>query len=271
MAPSAFLRRPRCLTTSALVLVVAATGCLSKPITKREAGAIVERSSAFTRPKFAHIPHQLTFQSYYSSDWGTEGVLSITDLAKVDPTVAILKLTRGVSVSENIYGPGRGAMHLLVINPTGIDSAALLADEDPRDGFDRQEMIDAQEERPVGYSLVSPNAFKRDLGWRVPMGTRQFVQVDQIHNWRDANENIPVNELAVDFSWRWVPNEFGDAFDSASETFRSLPDRVQEAAMQWGVRMNTEVTMHSRAYLRRDGGKWQLGLIQWTIGRGNPR
>ena len=260
----------RSLTIMALAGVGLLASCLSKPITKEEAGALVQASSAFTRPKFAHIPRQLTFQRGFASQYGTEGILSITDLARVDPTLAILKLVRAVDVSESIYGPGRGAMHQLVVTPSGIDSAVLLADEDPRGTGDAQEYIDAQEERPrvgsTGYNQVN-----KELGWRVPMGTRQFLHVDQIHNWRDANENIPVNELAVDFSWRWVPNDFGEAFDSRSETFLSLPDSVQQSATAWGVRMNTESSMLSRAYLHRVGDKWQLRVIQWSVGRGNPR
>jgi hypothetical protein len=259
------------LTMIALAGAVLATGCLSKPITTDEAAKLVQTSSTFTRPKFAHIPRQLTFQSSFATSYGSEGVLSITDLARVDPTLAILKLERVVSVSESIYGPGRGAMHQLLVTPTGIDSTSLLADEDPRAGaFDEQENLDAQEERAHVLS-TGYNQFKKEIGWRVPMGTRQFLHVDKIHNWKDANENIPVNELAVDFSWKWVPNEFGDAFDTQSESFRSFPDQVQEAAGSWGVRMNTEGEMHSRAYLHRASDRWQLHLIQWSVGRGNPR
>ena len=261
----------RGITTIVLAGTVLLAGCLSKPITKDEAGALVRSSAAFTRPKFAHIPRQLTFESAYGSQYGTEGVLSINDLAQVDPTLAILKLIRVVNVSESIFGPGRGAIHELVVTPTGIDSAWLIADEDPgAAGFNEQENLDAQEDRPP-IARSSAAHFKKELGWRVPIGTRQFLQVEQIHNWRDANENIPVNELAVDFTWRWVPNEFGDSFDSRSETFASLPDTVQEAARTWGVRMNTEASMRSRAYLQRVGDKWQLRMIQWSVGRGNPR
>jgi hypothetical protein len=259
------------LTTIAVVGSVGLAGCLSKPITKDEAATLVRGSTAFTRPKFAHIPRQLTFQRGFVSQYGTEGILSIADLATVDPTLAILKLVRVVNVSESIYGPGRGAMHQLVVTPSGIDSTSLIADEDPRAaGLDQQENMDAQEERPrVGATGWSQ--FKKDIGWRVPMGTRQFLRVEQIHNWKDANENIPVNELAVDFRWRWVPNDFGDAFDSRSETFNSLPNEVQEGAKTWGVRMNTEASMRSRAYLHRVGDRWQLRVIQWSFGSGNPR
>src|SRR5690348_16450685 len=246
-------------------------GCLSQPLSKQDAGTLIRTSSAFTRPKFAHIPRQLTFQGYFQSSYGTEGILSINDVARVDPTVAILKLQRVVNVSESIYGPGRDAMHLLVVDPVGLNRDSLFADESARTGgYDPQEEQDAQEERvQIGYA--SWTHFRKEIGWRVPIGDREFVQVDQIHNWKDANENIPVNELAVDFSWRWKPNEFGAVFDSRSEAFQSYPTEVQDAAKNWGLRMNTEVTMHSRAYLQRVGNQWQLRVIQWSFGRGNPR
>lgn len=266
--------RPRSILSLTMIVLAGTTllaGCLSKAISKQEAAGLIRASATFARPKFAHIPRQLTFQNYYSSPYGTEGILSISDLARVDPTIAILKLARIVNVTESIYGPGRGAMHQLMITPTGIDSTALLADEDPRGHeFDQQENIDAQEERPpVGSS--GWNKVQRDIGWRVAMGTREFLQVDQIHNWKDPNETMAVNELAVDFSWRWVPNELGDCFDTQSTTFQSFPDSVQDQARYWGVRMNTEGPMHSRAYLIREADQWKLRLIQWSFGRGNPR
>ena len=266
------LRRTLCITTVSLAALVGLDGCLSKAITKQAAGELVRTSAAFTRPKFAHIPRLLTFQGYYYSAYGSEGILSITDLARIDPTIAILKLERAISINESIYGPGQGAMHQLLINPTGIDASVLMADEDARSGgYDQQEELDAQEERRRGTNLVSYNSFKKEIGWRVAIGTREFLQVDQIHNYRDANENIPVNELAIDFSWRWVPNEIGDAFDTESATFRSFPDEVQRQAGIWGARMNTSAPMHSRAYLQREGREWVLRLIQWSSGQGNPR
>src|SRR5436305_12236215 len=126
--------RPFRLTTLTLAGMLVLDGCLSKPIAKTEAAALVRSSAAFTRPKFAHIPRFLTFQGYFQSQYGSEGILSITDLARVDPTLAILKLQRVVSVSESIYGPGRGAMHQLVVTPTGIERTALMPSEDPRSG-----------------------------------------------------------------------------------------------------------------------------------------
>ena len=258
----------RCLTIGAAAGLLLTTGCLSEPLNKKDAAQIIRGAAAFQRPKFAVIPRQITFQGYFSSPYGTEGVLSISQIANIDPTVAILKLGRAISLSESIYGPGRGAMHLLVVTPTEIDSAALLADEE-RGSLDAQETADAQEERPP-VSAYGYNQVRRERGWRVAIGRRELLQVDQIHNWRDANENIPVNELAVDFSWHWVPNELGDAFDSQSESYAALPDSVQEAARRFGARMNTAEAMHSRAYLHREGAKWQLRLIQWSYGRGNP-
>jgi hypothetical protein len=258
------------LTTIAFAATALLAGCLSKALSKKEAGEIISTSSAFNRPKFAHIPRQMTFRGYAFS---SNGVLSINDMAQFDPTMAILKLQRVITVNESVYGSGVETLHQLVITPTAIDSTSLLADEDPRSGgYDVQATLDAQEERRDNFSRLGYySSFKKDLGWRVPIGTRQFIEVTQIHNWRDANENIPVNEIVVDFTWRWVPNDFGDAFDTQSATFRSFPDEVQRAAESWGVRMNTEGTMLSRAYLRREDKQWQLTVIHWSTGRGNPR
>ena len=268
MPPTRLLR----LTTLAVVAagVPLLSSCLSKAVTKKDAAEIITGSTAFTRPKFAHIPRMMTFKGYAYSQ---NGALSIKDLAEIDPTLAILKIQRVVAVNDQVYGSGVESLHQLVVTPTAIDSASLLADEDATGGpYDAQLSIDAQEERRFNYSRVGYySSFKKDLGWRVPIGTRQFLEVTQIHNWRDKNENIPVNELIVDFTWRWVPNEFGDAFDTQSATFRALPPEVQEAAGNWGVRMNTEGTMMSRAYLRREGKQWQLTVIRWSTGRGNPR
>jgi hypothetical protein len=258
------------LTTIGFAGTLLLGGCLSKGITNRDAGDIIRASTGFTRPKFAHIPRLVTFKGFAFSN---NGVLSINDLAQFDPTLAILKIQRVVSVNESVYGSGVETMHQLVITPAGIDSAALTADEEAASGgFDQQGYIDAQEERRQNYSQMGYyTSFKKELGWRVPIGTRQFLEVQKIHNWRDANENIPVNELAVDFTWRWVPNDFGDNFDTQSESFRNYPDAVQKAAESWGVRMNTEAKMLSRALFRREGKQWQLTIIQWSLGRGNPR
>jgi hypothetical protein len=263
--------RPRARSVVVLGAATLLASCaLSKPLSKEQAAELIGKSAAFTRPKFAHIPRQLTFRRSWASLYGQEGILSISELAYVDPTVAILKLQRLVKVDESIYGPGRGAPHLLAVTPTEIDQSLLLADEDPGE-LSGQDMIDAQDERPRGSALVRWNEVKRDIGWRVPIGTRELSRVDQIHNWRDLNENIPVNELAVDFTWRWKANEFGDPFDSESAAFSSFPDSVQQAALTAGVRMNTGADMHSRAYLQRVGAEWRLRMIDWSVGRGNPR
>lgn len=256
-----------------LTLLLAATLCagcgLSKPIAHPEAAAIIRESETFRRPKFVHVPRQITFKRTYASIYGQEKLFSINELAQVDPAVAILKLQGAVRVDESIYGPGRGALHLFVIAPIDVDSAWVKVDAAP-DPNDPQAVIDARYERPpTRYTGMS--AVKRERGWTIEIGTREFVQVDQVHNWRDPNIELPVNELAIDFSWRWMPNEAGDAFDSGSSTFESLPDSVQEAARTSGVRINTTDVMHSRAYFRRDAdGRWKLRIIEWSIGRGNP-
>lgn len=247
------------------------SGCLSKPITKEEAAALISESPAFKREKSVRLPRQITFKRGWGSRYGQERPLSVSELAHVDPTVAILKLHRAVRVEESIYGPGGGALHLFVITPIDLDPGSLLPDTVSTRPDDPQGLADWRAERSQTRSIYGISDVKREREWRIPVGTRELVQVDQIHNWKDPNIEIPVNELAVDFSWRWLPNDMGDAFDTRSSTFESFPDSVQEAARIAGVRMNTGELMRSRAFFKRESdGKWKVRLIEWSFGRGNP-
>ena len=256
---------------AAIAATILIAGCgFSKPITNDEASAIIKESAAFKRPKLVRLPRQITFQRGYYSSYGADKPLSINQLAQVDPVVAILKLQRMISVEESIFGAGGGVPHLFLITPTGIEQTALLPDveDDPRDP---QAIEDRRAERYATRRTYLMSEIKRDRGWRLDLGKREFVEIDQIHNWKDANIQLPVNELAVDFSWRWQPNELGDGFDVRSTSFESMPDSVQEAARSFGVRMNTSERMHSRAFLRRGSdAKWTLRMIEWSFGRGNP-
>src|SRR3954462_7368148 len=93
--------RPLGLTTIGFAGTLLLGGCLSKAITNREAGDIIRASTAFTRPKFAHIPRLVTFKGYAFSN---NGALTMNELAQFDPTLAILKIQRVVSVNESMYG-----------------------------------------------------------------------------------------------------------------------------------------------------------------------
>jgi len=263
---------PRIRIIVGAALCAGLSGCvLSKPISEDQASALIRSSETFRRPKYARIPRRLTIRRNWGWHYGQEPLFSVSQLATVDAAVAILRLQRSIRVDENVFGQGEAAVHVIVITPTDIDSGELLTDEDPGTSSSQQDIMDAQEERRYGYALLDRRQLQRDRGWRIAVGAREFVKVDQIHNWKDVNVQLPVNELAIDFTWRWRPNELGEPFDSRSAAFESLPDSVQEEAKTSGVRMNTADPMHSRAFLRRDGDAWKLHLIDWSFGRGNPR
>lgn len=256
--------RPFRATLGVLVASAVSSCGLSSPLSRDEAATIVRTSELFTRPYAVLIPSRV----YVNSDWSygeaPEGPLSVSDLARVDPTLAILK-SRGLVDIAEMTTPGqyRGGNHLLTIVPSHIDPALLSPDAGEDDA-------DARTYRGIAVSTRDQRGIDRTRGWRMPVGTRVFTKVQEIHNWRDVNIDLPVNELAVDFTWRWQPSEAGDPFDSESDAFQSLPDTVQEMARTGAVRMNTGVPQLSRAFLQRIGNRWVLREIAWNFGRGNP-
>lgn len=81
--------------------------------------------------------------------------------------------------------------------------------------------------------LVRPNGFI-DI---VPLAKKEFGEVASV-------ERTPDGNAAVDFSWRWIPNEVGSSFKSGLIKERFSTDHK------------------ARATLMQDGGKWTVLLIE---------
>jgi hypothetical protein len=81
--------------------------------------------------------------------------------------------------------------------------------------------------------LVRPNGFI-DI---VPLAKKEFGEVASVERTTDGN-------AAVEFSWRWIPNEVGSAFKSGLIKERFSTDHK------------------ARATLMQDGGKWTVLLIE---------
>ena len=264
---------PRALLTFALIATLTPlAGCrFSSPLTKEEAGAIISKAEPFMRPKFARIPRQIDIVDRYHYSTAAPTSLSMEQLSRHDPTVAILKARGLIEVGDMAFTNGEGLLtRTLRISPTAkLDTTALEADE-----ADDEELTPrssrAMRERAQETVQLERRGLRATPGWRMPIGTRVFGQVTEIHNWKDKNIELQVNELAIDFTWSWHPTETGDPFDSESAAFSSLPEEVQDWARRGNARMNTSAPRHSRAFLKRAGKKWVLQEISWSIGNGDP-
>ena len=259
-------------TSALLVLLTTLAGCgLSSPLTKEELAAIITQSEPFTRPKVARIPRQIDIVDRYNYSREAPSSLSTEQLARHDPTVAILKARGLIEIADMAYSNGEGVMsRTLRITPTArLDTTALEPDE-----ADDEELtprnVRAMRERIEGAEQLERRGLRATPGWRMPIGTRVFGEVVEIHNWKDKNIELQVNELAVDFTWSWHPTEAGDPFDSESAAFASLPEGVQDWSRRGNARMNTSSPRRSRAFLKRGGKKWFLQEISWSFGTGNP-
>jgi hypothetical protein len=242
---------------------------LSSPLSKAEAAAIITEAELFTRPKMARIPRQLDIVDRYSYGSAAPSSLSTEQMARHDPTVAILKARGLVDVADMAYSNQGTVSRTLRITPTArFDTSTLSPDEEADDESARN--VRAVRERSQEQVQLETRGMRRTPGWQVPIGTRVFGEIVEIHNWKDKNIELQVNELAVDFTWSWHPTEAGDPFDSESAAFASLPEGVQDWARRGNARMNTSSPRRSRAFLKRGGKKWFLQDIDWSIGRGDP-
>jgi hypothetical protein len=267
------MSRSRSLLTIALFATLTPiAGChFSSPLTKEEAGGLISKAEPFNRAKFARIPRQIDIVDRYNYSTAAPTSLSMEQLSRHDPTVAILKARGLIEVADMAFTNGEGLLtRTLRISPTAkLDTTALEADE-----ADDEELTPltprAMRERAQETVQLERRGLRATPGWRMPIGTRVFGQVTEIHNWKDKNIELQVNELAIDFTWTWHPTEAGDPFDSESAAFASLPEEVQDWARRGNARMNTSAPRHSRAFLKRAGKNWVLQEITWSIGNGDP-
>lgn len=75
---------------------------------------------------------------------------------------------------------------------------------------------------PLGQRLVtSVPGFKKwknadgTISYVIPLADRQLVEVAKV-------SMIGVNDAAVEYTWKWVPNQLGDDFDAAGKLVKSF-------------------------------------------------
>jgi len=97
-----------------------------------------------------------------------------------------------------------------------------------------------------------------DGTWLVPIGSREVFKVLKVGEVEAASG---VETCEVEFSWRWVPNELGKAFDRNYVDFVMLPEaaRGAVAALNW----STAHAYRATALLEREpGGEWRVRAIR---------
>ena len=101
--------------------------------------------------------------------------------------------------------------------------------------------------------------WRKSKGWRVPVGAREFIEVRQVYPAAKGT----LEHSAVDFTWRWKPNEVGRHFDLGGESFMRLPDAARQGLEQLGFNNSSKIYMGT-ATLRFTEGGWIVEEIQFT-------
>ena len=272
-------RAVRALSRRTITLLVAAAPLMgacggTRPPSDSDAAALIQASADFRRPKFAHIPRQVFIPDQWSLRQHSQ--LSVTQLARFEPTIAILKLQHAVDVVDQLYPDPQYDLglhwdHMLSVTPTNVlDTAKLVPDTREEFEGDRYGVLD-QSDVPETKRTLHLGRVRVTPAWRLPIGRRVFERVEVAHRSTEKMLDLAPNEAAIDFTWKWHADSIGDAFDSEGESFSNLPDSVQYSARDADVRMNTSDPMLSRAILQETNGRWTVRRIQWSLRGGNPR
>jgi hypothetical protein len=213
-----------------------------KPSPKAVAEAL-GRSSTFVEPKMVTIPRRIDART--PSSFGG-GALDDRQLATIDPVVAILHANKVVDI-QDIYGPDGGTggyTHVITVTP-GSGAAPELFVETDEPGSD------------PSWSKV-----RKTPGWRVTLGRREFLKVEQIiDSSSPLADKLAPGYVLASFNFRWIPTDVGKLFDQGALSFDDLPRDLQLASVNAGD-LDSRATYAARAWLTRDqNGQWRVTLF----------
>lgn len=94
--------------------------------------------------------------------------------------------------------------------------------------------------------------------WRIPIGEREVFKIEKAG---EVRSEFGAEKLDVEFTWQWLPNGLGEAFDTDGSGVASLPDRARAAAreLNWGSAKAYRAVARLE---RRAGGEWRVTDIR---------
>lgn len=112
---------------------------------------------------------------------------------------------------------------------------------------------------PSGEQVAGDWEDSGDGKWLVPVGSREVYRVEKVG---EVESEAGVETRDVEFSWRWLPNSVGEAFDTDGKFFASPQDenvRMAVLKYNWGSTKLYRAVAH---FERRAGGKWSVVGIE---------
>jgi hypothetical protein len=100
------------------------------------------------------------------------------------------------------------------------------------------------------------------VGWKVPIGEREFLRIVQV---MPVPEGMPSSDtVMVSFTWKWKPNEMGQAFDKGSPSYVTPNSPKNFPRSAFDVEINdSRATYWGTAELHRTGDTWEAGRMSW--------
>lgn len=109
------------------------------------------------------------------------------------------------------------------------------------------------------------------VGWKVPIGERELLRVVQVMSVREMSGGGASEDMVASFTWRWKPNEVGQAFDKANPSYvaPNSPRTFGRSSFEVEVN-NSKATYWGTAELIKTGDRWEVGRVSW-VGTGGVR
>jgi hypothetical protein len=242
-------------STKAKIVVASAIGLVALALTlivrwyggevkaKEFQSDLISNSESFRRPLTVSFPER-------SSELAP-GVEVLKELGLVRSRVGVLTLRYTDATGEvwteeaaDLKGEDPSVIQTKVIAQTELTERGRRESE----GWERFDFTDA---------TLGP--WRKSKGWRVPLGVREFIEVRSVYPAAKGT----LEHSAVDFTWRWKPNEVGRHFDLSGEAFLRLPDAARHDMERLGFNNSSKIYTGT-AILRFTEDGWSVEEIQFA-------
>ena len=100
------------------------------------------------------------------------------------------------------------------------------------------------------FKLVTGQQYCNFRSWAVPIATKQMGAVRVTSTGDDSAD--------VTYSWKWKPNEIGQAFTAESPLYKSLSTRQQESLSDTDFPLDNSYPHATKQKFVHDGSGWRL-------------
>lgn len=185
-------------------------GCNSKELSRSQAQSLIEKSDNFKQPFALELMQGEVLQTYGKSMYILKSGVETPDQAAARRLKEYFERNPQLAVANHL-----GLVEVKIKTLNSEQPTPRYTDVEPKWRFEEDYL--ATDKAKVLWKEYDLQPTERS----VPLAEKEIVEITGITKQGE-------DQAAAQFTWKYVPNEIGKAFDKSTSEFKSLPSELQQ-------------------------------------------